>query len=148
MIIKNARWVFVQDVLRGRWWVSPPCPLPVVILLIPTLLRLLAHVWCCGLWLSSTLYLILELLCNLYVYVCWLMCICMCLCDHSVHIGQNCQVWWVMTETLDCNTIVDIRSGIAEGIRATGTSTLRPLVVTITASTSILQLLVYLASTY
>ena len=44
-----------------------------------------------------------------------------------------------MTETLDCNTIVDIRSGIAEGIRATGTSTLRPLVVT--TSTSILQLL-------
>ena len=38
-----------------------------------------------------------------------------------VHIGINCQLWWVMTETLDCNTIVDIRSGIAEGIRATGT---------------------------
>ena len=66
------------------------------------------------------------------------MCICMCWCDHNVHIRINCQLLCVMTETLDCNTIVDTRSGIAEGIKTTGTRTLRPLVVT--TSTSILQL--------
>ena len=32
-----------------------------------------------------------------------------------------------MTETLDCNTIVDTWRGIAGGIRATSTSTLEPL---------------------
>ena len=32
-----------------------------------------------------------------------------------------------MTETLDCNTIVDTWRGIAGGIRATSTSTLGPL---------------------
>ena len=36
-------------------------------------------------------------------------------------------LYCVMTETLDCNTIVDTWRGIAGGIRATSTSTLGPL---------------------